>query len=93
MVMESIQDLSETNKLEGANIVPKQFFKVEPLSLDVEEDVFIQGKPRLVQIHNFLYDTQQSTKKTLGVFYPQILKELNLDPSLVSITYAKQVLC
>ena len=39
-----------------------------------------------------MYDTQQNTKKLEGVFYPQILKELNLDPSLVSNTYAKQIL-
>ena len=92
MVMESIQELLEANKLERANIVLKQLFKVESLTLDVDGYVLIQGKPTLVKIESFLYDTQQNTKKLEGVFYPQILKELNLDPSLVSNTYAKQIL-
>ena len=35
---------------------------------------------------------QQTTKQFKCVFYPQSLKELNLDPSLVSNTYAKQIL-
>ena len=91
-VMESIQELLEANKLERTNIVLKQLFKVESLTLDVDGYVLIQGKPTLVKIESFLYDTQQNTKKLEGVFYPQILKELNLDPSLVSNTYAKQIL-
>ena len=91
-VMESIQELLEANKLERANIVLKQLFKVESLTLDVDGYVLIQGKPTLVKIESFLYDTQQNTKKLEGVFYPQNLKELNLDPSLVSNTYAKQIL-
>ena len=91
-VMESIQELLEANKLERANIVLKQLFKVESLTLDVDGYVLIQGKPTLVKIESFLYDTQQNTKKLEGVFYPQILKELNLDPSLVSNTYDKQIL-
>ena len=91
-VMESIQELLEANKLERANIVLKQLFKVESLTLDVDGYVLIQGKPTLVKIESFLYDTKQNTKKLEGVFYPQILKELNLDPSLVSNTYAKQIL-
>ena len=91
-VMESIQELLEANKLERANIVLKQLFKVESLTLDVDGYVLIQGKPTLVKIESFLYDTQQNTKKLEGVFYPQMLKELNLDPSLVSNTYAKQIL-
>ena len=91
-VMESIQELLEANKLERANIVLKQLFKVESLTLDVDGYVLIQGKPTLVKIESFLYDTQHNTKKLEGVFYPQILKELNLDPSLVSNTYAKQIL-
>ena len=91
-VMESIQELLEANKLERANIVLKQLFKVESLTLDVDGYVLIQGKPTLVKIESFLYDTQQNIKKLEGVFYPQILKELNLDPSLVSNTYAKQIL-
>ena len=90
--MESIQELLEANKLERANIVLKQLFKVESLTLDVDGYVLIQGKPTLVKIESFLYDTQQNTKKLEGVFYSQILKELNLDPSLVSNTYAKQIL-
>ena len=90
--MESIQKLLEANKLERANIVLKQLFKVESLTLDVDGYVLIQGKPTLVKIEPFLYDIQQNTKKLEGVFYPQILKELNLDPSLVSNTYAKQIL-
>ena len=72
--------------------MPKQLFKVESLILDVDRYVLIQGKPTLVKIESFLYDTQQNTKKLDGVFFPQILKELNLDPSLVSNTYAKQIL-
>ena len=86
------EELLEANKLERANIVLKQLFKVESLTLDVDGYVLIQGKPTLVKIESFLYDTQQNTKKLEGVFYPQILKELNLDPSLVSNTYAKQIL-
>ena len=91
-VMESIQELLEANKLERANIVLKQLFKVESLTLDVDGYVLIQGKPTLVKIESFLHDTQQNKKKLEGVFYPQILKELNLDPSFVSNTYAKQIL-
>ena len=79
-VMESIQELLEANKLERANIVLKQLIKVESLTLDVDGYVLIQGKPTLVKTESFLYDTQQNTKKLEGVFYPQILKELNLDP-------------
>ena len=90
--MESIQELFEAIKLERAIIVLKQLFKVESLTLDVDGYVLIQGKPTLVKIESFLYDTQQNTKKLEGVFYPQISKELNLDPSLVSNTYAKQIL-
>ena len=92
MVIESIQELLEANKLEKANIVLEHFFKVESLTLDVDGYVLIQGKRTLVKIESFLYDTQQNTKKLEGVFYPQILKELNLDPSVVSNTYAKQIL-
>ena len=91
-VMESIQELLEANTLERANIVLQQLFKIESLTLDVDGYVLIQGKPTLVKIESFLYDTQQNTKKLEVVFYPQILKELNLDPSLVSNTYAKQIL-
>ena len=90
-VMESIQELLEANKLERAYIALKQLFKVESLTLDVDGYVLTQGKPTLVEIESFLYDTQQNTKKLEGVFYPQILKELNLDPSLVSNAYAKQI--
>ena len=90
--MESIQELLEANKLERANIMLKQLFKVESLTLDVVGYVLIQGKPTLIKIESFLYDTQQNAKKLEGVFYLQILKELNLDPSLVSNTYAKQML-
>ena len=89
--MESIQELLEANKLQRANIVLKQLFKVESLTLDVDGYVLIQEKPTLVKIESFLYDTQQNTKKLEGVFYPQILKELNLDPSLVSNTSTKQL--
>ena len=63
-VMESIQELLEANKLERANIVLKQLFKVESLTLDVDGYVLIQGKPTLVKIESFLYDTQQNTEKT-----------------------------
>ena len=63
----------------------KQLFKVDGY-------VQIQGKPTLVKIESFLYDTQQNTKKLESVSYLQILKELNLDPNLVSNTYAKQIL-
>ena len=90
--MESIQELLEANKLERANIVLKQWFKIESLTLDVDGYVLIQGKPTIVKIESFLYDTQQNTKKLESVFYPQILNELNLDPSLVPNTYAKQIL-
>ena len=72
--MESIQELLEANKLERANIVLKQCFKVESLTLDVDGYVLIQGKPTLVKIESFLYDIHQNTKKLEGVFYPQILK-------------------
>ena len=67
-VMESIQELLEGNKLERANIVLKQLFKVESLALDVDGYVLIQGKPTLVKIESFLYDTQQNTKH-LRVFF------------------------
>ena len=90
--MESIQELLEANKMERANMVLKQLFKAESLTLDVDGYVLIQGKPTLVKIESFLYHTQQNTKKLEGVFHPQILKLLNLDPSLVSNTYAKQIL-
>ena len=39
-----------------------------------------------------MYDTPQNTKQIEGVFYLQILKELSLDPSLVSNTYDKKIL-
>ena len=93
--MESIQELLEANKMERANMVLKQLFKAESLTLDVDGYVLIQGKPTLVKIESFLYHTQQNTKKLEGVFHPQIFihkKQLNLDPSLVSNTYAKQIL-
>ena len=78
--------------MERANIALKQLFKIESLTLDIDGYVLIQGKPTLVKIECFLYDIQQNTKKLESVFYPQILKELNLDPNLVSNTYAKQIL-
>ena len=90
--LRKIQELLEANKLERANLVLKQVFKVEFLTLDVDGHVLFQGKPTLVKIESVSYDKQQNTKKLEGVFYPQFLKELNLDPSLVSNTYAKQVL-
>ena len=65
-VMESIQ--LEANKLESANIVLKQLFKVESLTLEVDRYFLIQGKPTLVKIESFLYDTQQNTKN-LRVFF------------------------
>ena len=67
-VMKSIQELLEAKKLERANIVLKQLFKVESLTLDVDGYVLIQGKPTLVKIESFLYDTQQNTKN-LRVFF------------------------
>ena len=91
--MESIQELLEANKLVRANIVVEQLFKVESLTLDVDGYVLLQGKPTLVQIERFCTILSKTQKKKLeGVFYPQILKELNLDPSLLSNTYAKQIL-
>ena len=66
--MESIQELLEANKLERANIVLKQLFKVESLTLDVDGYVLIQGKPTLVKIESFLYDNTAKHKKTEGVF-------------------------
>ena len=63
-VMESFHELLKANKLERANIVLKQLFKVESLTLDVDGYVLIQGKPSLVKIESFLYDTQQNAKKT-----------------------------
>ena len=62
--MESIQELLEANKLERANVVLKQLFKVESSTLDVDGYVLTQGKPTLVKIESFLYDAQQNTKKT-----------------------------
>ena len=62
-VMESNQKLLEAKNLEGANIVLKQLFKVESLTLDVDGYVLIQGKLILVKIESFLHDTQQNTKK------------------------------
>ena len=63
-VMESIQEPLEANKLERANIVLTQLFKVESLTLDLDGYALIQGKPTLVKIEFFLYDTQQNAKKT-----------------------------
>ena len=55
--MELIQELLEDNKLERANIVLKQLFKVESMTLDVDGYVLIQGKPRLAKNESSLYDT------------------------------------
>ena len=90
--MESIQELLEANKLKRANIVLKQLFKVESLTLDVDGYVLIQGKPTSVKIQSFFVGYIANHKKLEGGFYLQILKELNLDPSLVPNTYAKQIL-
>ena len=57
MVIESIQELLGANNLEKANKVLKQLFKVESLTLGVDGYVLIQGKPTLVKIESFLYDT------------------------------------
>ena len=81
-VRESIQELLEANKLVRANIVVKQLFKVDSLTLDVDGYVLLQGKPTLVQIERFCTILSKTQKKLEGVFYPQISKELNLDPSL-----------
>ena len=67
-------------------------FRNEHLNLDVDGYVLIQGKPIHGKTQSFLYDTKQKTKKNESVCYPQILKELNIDPSLDSNTYAKQIL-
>ena len=67
-VMESIQELLEANKLERANIVLKQFFKVESLTLDVDGYVLIQGKPTLVKIESFC-TIHSKTQKNLRVFF------------------------
>ena len=61
-VMESIQELLEANKLERANIVLKQLFKVESLTLDVDGYVLIQGKPTLVKIEIFVRYTAKHKK-------------------------------
>ena len=45
--MESIQELLEANKLERANIVLKQLFKVESLTLDVDGYVL---SPKIEQL-------------------------------------------
>ena len=74
-----------------ANIVLKQLLRVEFLNVEIDGYVLIQGKPTHNQIQTFLYDTQQNLKKLENVFYPQILKELDFDPSLVSNTYAKHI--
>ena len=39
---------------------------------------------RVCFIHKPFCDTQQNTMKRESVFYPQILKELAIDPSLVT---------
>ena len=68
MVMESIQELLEANKLERANIVLKQLFKVESLTLDVDGYVVFQGKPRLVKIESFS-SICSKTQKNLSLFF------------------------
>ena len=62
--MESIQELLEANKLVRANIVVKQLFKVESLTLDVDGYVLLQGKPTLVQIERFCTILSKTQKKT-----------------------------
>ena len=91
-VMESIQEQLEANKLERANIVLKQLFKIESLTLDVDGYVLIKENQHSLKLNLFCTIHSKTQKKHEGVFYPQILKELNLDPSLVSKTYAKQIL-
>ena len=66
--MEFFQELLEASKLERANIVLKQVFKVESLSSDVDSYVLIQGKLTLVEAQSCLYDTQQNTKN-MRVFF------------------------
>ena len=67
-VMESIQDLVEANKLERANIVLKQLFKVESLTLDVESYVLVEGNPTVVKIPSF-FTIHSKTQKSLRVFF------------------------
>ena len=90
-VLESIQEHLEANKVERAKSLLKELFRVESLKLYVEGYVLVQGIPTPIKIHSFLYGTQQNTKKLDSVFYPQILKELDIDHSLVSNTYGKQI--
>ena len=66
--MESIQELLEANNLERANIVLKQLFKVESLTLDVDGYVLLQGKPTLVKIESTIHS---KTQKNLRVFFIQ----------------------
>ena len=65
--MESIQDLLKANRLERANIVLKQLFKVESLTLDVEGFVLIQEKPTLVKFESVRYTAKH--KKNLRMFF------------------------
>ena len=67
--MKSIQELLEVNKLERANIVLKQLFKVETLTLDVDGYVLIQGKPTLVKIEFFFVRYTAKHKKNLRLFF------------------------
>ena len=88
--MESIQELLEANKLERANIVLKQLFKVESLTLDVDGYVL---SPKIEQLlgqekhickrHSHLLHSHQllkhCTRRKSRVFFDWLQNELSND--------------
>ena len=85
-VIESIQELLEANKLERANRVLKQLFKDESLTLDVDGYVLIQENQYSLKF-NLFGTIHSKTQKKLRFFL-----FTSFDPSLLSNTYAKQIL-
>ena len=83
----------EKNKIGRAEVILNK--KLESPTVSIEDpsgNIHIDNQPLGLKASNFLYNTQQSTKKIDIQNYFRALLCLELPPHLVSNTYAKQIL-
>ena len=91
-IMKNIK-LKEAHKVKPAEVVLDFILQSNQITIGEESQlIYIDNKPTDVQVSSFLYDLQQPTKKDDQKAYSRILLVLQLEPDLVSNTYAKQIL-
>ena len=83
----------EKNKIARAEIILNKILESPTVSIEDPGGIInIDNQPLGLKASNFLYNTQQPTKKIDILKYYRALLALELSPHLVSNTYAKQIL-